>query len=67
MRVNLEGEPLSKGITEIEVDDLCEIQFVDDNLIELNIEGELFSLDILRVKRLIKGLELAVKEMLEDE
>ncbi|QDP64705.1 MAG: hypothetical protein GOVbin2917_20 [Prokaryotic dsDNA virus sp.] len=67
MRVNLEGEPLSKGVTEIEVDDLCEIQFVDDDIIELNIEGELFSLDINRVKRLIKGLELAVKEMLEDE
>lgn len=67
MRVNLEGEPLRKGVTEIEVDDVCEIQFVDDDLIELNIEGELFSLDTHRVKRLIKGLELAVKEMFEGE
>lgn len=67
MRVNLEGEPLSRGVTEIEVDDLCEIQQVDDGIIELNIEGELFSLDTHRVKRLIKGLQLAVKEMLENE
>ena len=40
MRVNLEGEPLSKGITEIEVDNLCEIQQYDDSMIELNLEGE---------------------------
>ena len=67
MRVNLEGEPLSKGITEIEVDNLCEIQQYDDYMIELNLEGECFTMDIHRVKRIIKGLELAVKEMLEDE
>lgn len=67
MRVNLEGEPLSKSVTEIEVDDLCEIQQYDENSIEVNLEGECFVMDIHRVKRLIKGLDLAVKEMLENE
>ena len=67
MRVNLEGEPLSKGVTEIEVDDLCEIHQYDNNTVEVNLEGECFVMDIHRVKRLIKGLELAVKEMLGDE
>lgn len=67
MRVNLEGEPLSKGVTEIEVDDLCEILQYENGSIEVNIEGEGFVMDIHRARRLIKGLELAVKEMLENE
>lgn len=68
MRVNLEGEPLSRGVTEIEVDDLCDIREAEEQgTVELCIEGEYFTMDIHRVKRLIKGLELAVKEMLENE
>ena len=67
MRVNLEGEPLSRGVTEIEVDDSCDIQQGDDGIIDLIIEGEIFPMDIHRTKRLIKGLQLAVKEMLDDE
>ena len=67
MRVNLEGEPLSKGITEIEVDDNCDIQQGDEGVIDLILEGEIFPMDIHQTKRLIKGLQLAVKEMLADE
>lgn len=68
MRVNLEGEPLVKGITEIMVDSDVSIVKESDTSIILQLgDTDEYSFDVHEVKRLIKGLELAVKEMLKDE
>lgn len=68
MRVNLEGEPLVKGVTEIEVDSDVSIAKESDTNIILQLgDRDEYVFDVHEVKRLIKGLELAVKEMLVDE
>jgi len=59
MRVNLEGDPVEKSVTEIEVEDNIILSKGDDtNTVYVDLEGEL---GIHQVNRLIKGLELAKK------
>lgn len=59
MRVNLEGDPVERSVTEIEVEDNIILSKGDDtNTVYVDLEGEL---DIHQVNRLIKGLELAKK------
>lgn len=68
MRINLEGEPLSRQVLEIEVDEDITIHQHTNNQIGIEAEEDNYIvIDIHQTKRLIKGLQLAVKEMLEDE
>lgn len=68
MRINLEGEPLSRQVLEIEVDEGITIhQHINNELGIETEEGTYIVIDIHQTKRLIKGLQLAVKEMFEDE
>lgn len=60
MRVNLEGDPVERSVTEIEVEDNI-ILSKGDHPNTVYVDFDEVEFDIHQVNRLIKGLELAKK------